>query len=172
MKINPHGTPNCVVLDVTDKTVRLVSLTPGLFKLTFVVDKPEVLAAFAPQAQVAVSFDVSDPPPPPDDGLSLSSQLRPSASLIAGINSQPSADASPLPTTVSSNLPSGSTATTGVLPPGVYTPPPPPATATPGFPVAKIDQIHDLLGVGAGVAYYNEGDPVNTTATIVKRSGW
>lgn len=167
MKINPNGTPNCTVLDVTDKTVRLVSLTPGLFKITFVVEKPEVLAAFVPQAQVAVSFDVGLPPPPPDDGLSLDlSQL---VSLPPGMNTQPQGATSPLPTSGSSNATS---AATSLTPPGTITPPPPPATATPGFPVAKIDQIHDLLGVGAGVAYYNEGDPINATGVITKRDSW
>ena len=166
-KINPNMTPNCRVVSVGGHTVKLESLTPGLFSLTFSTTKAEVLAVFALQAQAGVSFDVGLPPPPPDDGLSLDlSQL---VSLPPGMNTQPQGATSPLPTSGSSNATS---AATSLTPPGTITPPPPPATATPGFPVAKIDQIHDLLGVGAGVAYYNEGDPINATGVITKRDSW
>ena len=167
MKINPNGTPNSTVVQKSGDTIVLRSLTEGLFEITFSTTKADVLAVFALQAQVAVSFDVGSPPPPPDDGLSLDlSQL---VSLPPGMNTQPQGATSPLPTSGSSNATS---AATSLTPPGTITPPPPPATATPGFPVAKIDQIHDLLGVGAGVAYYNEGDPINATGVITKRDSW
>ena len=74
-KVNPKGTPNAIVDGISGDVTRVVhlrSLNDGLFQVDFYIQGTHPVAdMFALGQTVAITFDLGEPPPPPDDGLGI-----------------------------------------------------------------------------------------------------